>query len=401
MSRAARAAAPGPRARPILSTCSKALEGLPRGGGDSRLEKLTGFSEAMAMYDADQSGSASAWTGENGLDRAASKGLATSAAATMARLQLYKNHGADGSKSDKSASTSARAGENGLDRAASKVFAPSTRRDDGAAPRARGGRQQVRRKRARPPAGRERPRPRCLQGSSRRAAQARRCRSRPATLQKLRTFVAPNATKAGIDVLDVASAEVPLQGTIKQEAATMRPNSCPGKPTRDSVRAPERNARPASTSWTSRPPSRRLCRHHIDVGGPERDQVGLRRRRVGPEQPRLGPLQVSCDFGQNFLCEVGSRCRCRFGLGVPRRSSLAKGAAWSSSVVGYLLFWPEIALVAAARLRSAAQRLPITKSSKIKTNESPSSSVKALSSGACSRAAATTANYEEFEDQDQ
>ena len=39
-----------------------------------------------------RSGSASAWTGENGLDRAASKVFATSVAATMARLQLYQNH---------------------------------------------------------------------------------------------------------------------------------------------------------------------------------------------------------------------------------------------------------------------------------------------------------------------
>ena len=105
--------------------------------------------------------------GENGLDRAASKGFATSVAATMARLQLYKNHGADGSKSDESASTRARAGENGLDRAASKG-SDERRRDDGAAPalqEPRGGRQQVRRKRQHVRAGRrERPRPRCLQG---------------------------------------------------------------------------------------------------------------------------------------------------------------------------------------------------------------------------------------------
>merc|ERR1739841_459631 len=73
----------------------------------------------------DESASTSARAGENGLDRAASKVFATSVAATMARLQLHKNHGADGSKSDESASTRARAGENGLDRAASKGVATS------------------------------------------------------------------------------------------------------------------------------------------------------------------------------------------------------------------------------------------------------------------------------------
>ena len=86
----------------ILSTCNK---GCPEEGG-SRLG-LTGFSEAMAIMfndgsssKSDESGSASARAGENGLDRAASKVFATSVAATMARLQLYKNHGADGLYAD-------------------------------------------------------------------------------------------------------------------------------------------------------------------------------------------------------------------------------------------------------------------------------------------------------------
>ena len=91
-----------------LSRCNKPWKGCPEEdeGGSQLGEKLTGFSEAMAMYE-DKSGSTSAPAGENGLDRAASKVFATSVAATMARLQLYKNHGADGSKSDKSASTRA------------------------------------------------------------------------------------------------------------------------------------------------------------------------------------------------------------------------------------------------------------------------------------------------------
>ena len=94
----------------ILSTRSnKPWRGCPEEGD----EKLTGFSEAMAMFHdgssskSDKSGSTSAPAGEDGLDGAASKGLATSVAATMARLQLYKNHGTDGSKSDESGSTRA------------------------------------------------------------------------------------------------------------------------------------------------------------------------------------------------------------------------------------------------------------------------------------------------------
>ena len=81
----------------ILSSCNnKPWRGCPEEEeGGSRLgEKLAGFSEAMVMYGStsDKSGSASAWTGENGLDRAASKVFATSVTATMARLQLYQNH---------------------------------------------------------------------------------------------------------------------------------------------------------------------------------------------------------------------------------------------------------------------------------------------------------------------
>ena len=82
----------------ILSTCrAKPWRGCPEEGGDLR-EKLTGFSEAMVMYGStsDKSGSTAAWTGENGLDRAASKVFATSVAVTMARLQLYQNDAANG-----------------------------------------------------------------------------------------------------------------------------------------------------------------------------------------------------------------------------------------------------------------------------------------------------------------
>merc|ERR1739841_126089 len=57
----------------------------------------------MAMYQdggtSDKSGSTCAPHGENGLDRAAPKALATSPAATALR-QLYKNSGADGLYAD-------------------------------------------------------------------------------------------------------------------------------------------------------------------------------------------------------------------------------------------------------------------------------------------------------------
>merc|ERR1712138_288767 len=67
-----------------------------------------------------------------------------------------------------------------------------------------------------------------------------------------------------------------------------------------------------------------------------------------------------------------------FGRVVPRRSSSAKGAAWRSYVVSYLLISPEIALVAAAATSVRGSDYAITRSSKIKINESPSSSVQGL-----------------------
>ena len=90
----------------ILSSCLKPWKGCPEGGSlsGSRLgdKNFAGFSEVMAMYDgstSDKSGSTCAPHGENGLDRAAPKALATSPAATALR-QLYKNYGADGLYAD-------------------------------------------------------------------------------------------------------------------------------------------------------------------------------------------------------------------------------------------------------------------------------------------------------------
>ena len=79
-----------------LRTCNKPWRGCPEEGGSRLGEKLAGFSEAMAMYDgstSDKSCSTSAPAGENGLDRAASKGVATSVAARNTLLQLYKTPG--------------------------------------------------------------------------------------------------------------------------------------------------------------------------------------------------------------------------------------------------------------------------------------------------------------------
>jgi surface protein len=194
-----------PRAAPGCTRATR--KGCPEEGGSRLGEKLAGFSEAMAMYDgskSDESGSTRAPAGENGLDRAASKGLATSVAATTARLQLYQNH------------------------ASAELMLP-----------------------------------------------------------------APDATKGGVD---------------EEEG---------------------------------------------------RDSWWL-----------FQFLAILLELVLGLFV---------FGRVILRCSSSAKGAAWRSCVVGYLLIWPEIALVAAAAATSVrGSDYAITKSSKIKTKESPSLSVQSL-----------------------
>ena len=194
-----------PRAAPGCTRATR--KGCPEEGGSRLGEKLAGFSEAMAMYDgskSDESGSTRAPAGENGLDRAASKGLATSVAATTARLQLYQNH------------------------ASAELMLP-----------------------------------------------------------------APDATKGG--------------GVDEEEGRA---------------------------SWWL-----------------------------------FQFLAILLELVLGLFV---------FGRTIPRRSSAAKGAAWRSYVVSYLLISPEIALVAAAATSVRGSDYAITKSSKIKTNESPSSSVQSL-----------------------
>ena len=148
-------------------------------------------------------------------------------------------------------------------------------------------------------------------------------------------LAAPKAAKGGIDVLDVASAEqTPVPGITMLFAA---PNATKGG-------VDEEEAAQSSPEWASSCLSKFLA---ILV-------------------------KIFFAFGWISVYVVFM-----FGWVVPRCSSLAKGAA--SCVVGYLLIWPDIALVAGAAATSVrGSDYAITKSSKIKTNESPSSSVQSL-----------------------
>ena len=210
--------------------------------------------------------------GENGLDRAASKVFATSVAATMARLQLYKNYGADGLYAD--------AFDSETTKGAAKAELDLNKYQAGGV-HALHAIEQVS----------------YVQSETMVYVQG--------TIKHVVRY-APNPMSS-------ASAKATSDLEVRGQAHEQTAEGCTGAiPRRASSGGLRRRARTSRARrrrlGRASAESRRRARHHIDVGGLERDQVGLRRRRVGPEQPRLGPRQVSCDVGQNFLCvSVGFR----------------------------------------------------------------------------------------------
>ena len=260
----------------ILSSCLP-WKGCPEDGSlsGSRLgENFAGFSEAMAMYDgskSDKSASTRAPAGENGLDRAASKGVATSVAARNTLLQLYKNSGAAGIYAD--------AFDSETIKGAAKAELDSNKYQAGG-------------------------------------------------VHALHAIEQTVGILDVLDVLDLASAkQAPVPGLILTLAA---PNVAKGG-------VDEEDAAQGCLEWA--------------FGG------------------IVKFLAILFEFVLGLFV---------FGRVVPRCSSSAKGAAWRSYVVSYLLISPEIALVAAAATSVRGSDYAITKSSKIKTNESPSSSVQSL-----------------------
>ena len=236
----------------------------------------------------------------------------------MARLQLYKNHGADGSKSDKSSSTSAWTGENGLDRAASKGLATSAA--------ARKTWLQLYKN-----FGAARVYADAFDSETMKGAAKAELDSNKYQAGGVHALHAIEQTVGILDVLDVldlASAkQAPVPGLILTLAA---PNVAKGG-------VDEEDAAQGCLEWA--------------FGG------------------IVKFLAILFEFVLGLFV---------FGRVVPRCSSSAKGAAWRSYVVSYLLISPEIALVAAAATSVRGSDYAITKSSKIKTNESPSSSVQSL-----------------------
>merc|ERR1719174_2658605 len=106
-------------------------------------------------------------------------------------------------------------------------------------------------------------------------------------------FMAPDATKGGVDVLDVASAELaPTPGTTMQFMA------------------------PDATK-----------------GGVDEEEAA-----------------------QSYLGRASWRLFQVLASVVPRRSSSAKGAAWRSSVVGYLVIWGDATGAAETSVRGRSGR---------------------------------------------
>jgi len=299
-----------PARSPRLSMRKKPLKGCPEEGGSQLGEKFAGFSEAMAMYEdgstSEERGSTCARAGEKGLDRAAPKGLATSPAATTARLQLYKNYGADGLYAegfDSETEAKAELVQNGIKHRAGGMYALHAVEqvsyvqyenyrlngsDAGAnsetvtawaAGRASVPPQvdQLSTSAARPRVKEVSASPVRLPRSAQALAAVKTmlesylCKGKPSYscvssfeqaaegcsgeiiggCRLMTATLAGSANKpAGIDVLDVVSAEqAPTPGTTMQFAA----------PDATRAAAARTSCKPATTSWTSRPPGCRLC----------------------------------------------------------------------------------------------------------------------------------------------
>ncbi|CAH0375818.1 unnamed protein product [Pelagomonas calceolata] len=304
-----------PARGPILGSCLKPWKGCPEGGSlsGSRLG-FAGFSEVMAMYDgskSDKSGSTCAPHGENGLDRAAPKALATSPAATALR-QLYKNHGADGSTSDKSGSTCAPHGENGLDRAAPKALATS--------PAATALRQLYNNYGA--------------DGLYADAFDSETIKGAATT------ELDPNKYQAG-GVHALHAVEQPVSGT-------MMPFAAPGA--------------------TNGGGSANELQTGIDV-------LDVASAELAPTPGTTMQFKGGVDEEEAAQSYLGRTSWCLFQVlasVVPRRSSSAMGAAWRSSIVGYLLIWGDVTHVAAeTSVRGGSGRSDDNTKSKTKTNNAP------------------------------
>ena len=313
-----------------LSTCNKPWKGCPEEGGSRLGEKFAGFSEAMAMYGStsDKSSSTSAWTGENGLDRAASKGVATSAAARNTWLQLYKNYGADGLYAD--------AFDSETIKGAAKAELDSNKYQAGG-------------------------------------------------------VHALHAIEQVSYVQSKTMVPLPLvQGTIKHAAIATdgrvtAESACTGKPSYSCVSSLEQTAEGCFGETIGGCPLAGSANKPagigvLDVASAEQAPSNTTEGGVDEEEAAEGYRGRASRWLFQFLAisiEIVLGLFV-FGRVIPRCSSSAKGAAWRSTFVGYLLISPEIALVAAAATSVRGSDYTITKSSKIKTNESPSSSVQSL-----------------------
>ena len=134
------------------------------------------------------------------------------------------------------------------------------------------------------------------------------------------------------------------------------------------------------------PPSRRLC--------PAKRRVGQRRGTSAKKRAQSNLVWGLFQFVWQFLASFGLRCRVRKGCSAMQELGEGRGLALVRRRLPAYLGGPEIYTIT----KSSSSDYTITKSSKIKTNESPSSSAAA----ACAlRRQQRLHHYEEFQDQDQ
>ena len=136
-------------------------------------------------------------------------------------------------------------------------------------------------------------------------------------------------------------------------------------------------------------------RHHIDVGGPDAkggvDVLDVASAELAPTPGTTMQFKGGVDEEEAAQSYLGRTSWCLFQVlasVVPRRSSSAMGAAWRSSIVGYLLIWGTPPAWR-RRLRSAAAAAAATTTPSPKPRRGPQpsrASREASHSGVRSRA---------------
>ena len=198
------------------------------------------------------------------------------------------------------------------------------------------------------PGRRERPRPRCLQGLG----------------DERSTTALPSSRTTG------RTASTPTKRRDYKTAAKASRTASTALPPRYSRRASPRRWRGSSSTKTKRSAE-------VALAAPDATKGGVDEEEGRASWWLFQFLAILLELVLGLFV---------FGRIIPRRSSSAKGAAWRSYVVGYLLFGQRSPSWRRRRLRSAAATTPLRRVPRSRPMSLRARQSKALSSGACSRA---------------